>query len=280
MSGRLRNLETSIQRASDLTNSIKFILIHDGEDLKTERELDVLARKSGSILLTVNVGSPGLARNLGLQFCTSQWVIFWDSDDLGNPENVYDAVSKANHRTQVVVGAYNEVDLKRNSKERVKKPSRNLRVLMMNPGIWRFAFRRELISNVRFPKFSMGEDQVFLANLKLKASEIEFSDTTFYNYFTNFEGQLTSNQNKIMEVRESILEIEKISRSEANIPRYIFILRSKLILTAYKKGVYSLAEFLQNFVLAPRGPLRFRFNNLQGSFEVFWHTLKKIGNLH
>ena len=89
MAGRLHNLENWLSTIHDL--DIQIIIIHDHRDSETERQLL-------SILGTINspkiaylsgaFGSPGAARNAGLERVDSKFVCFWDSDDLPQPQSI------------------------------------------------------------------------------------------------------------------------------------------------------------------------------------------------
>ncbi len=276
MAGRLENLEKCMRNVSELGLPIQFILIHDGNDVDTQKELEALSSEPRTALLQVDVGSPGLARNRGIEVAFSPWISFWDSDDLGHPQEVFDAISISKDSTQVIVGGYEKIDYKTREQSQVFKPSRNLNFLMTDPGIWRFVFRREFIANKRFTKSSMGEDQVFLARLQIKSRDIQYFDTCFYSYFSNLESQLTSNQSKISEIREAIMDLDEISRNLHFRRLYIYVLRSRMLLTAYKNGVYSFQEFLLAFLGVSKGPLQYRVNCLQGSILVASYILKRM----
>ena len=54
------------------------------------------ACKSPSLLvLRGQFGSPGLARNHGLDKVSGRWIAFWDSDDLPNPSSFIEMIEQA-----------------------------------------------------------------------------------------------------------------------------------------------------------------------------------------
>ena len=278
MAGRLQNLEFGMRESFDSELPIEFTLVHDGVDMATEKELKSLAKKFKATYIQVNLRSPGLSRNVALETIKSPWVTFWDCDDLGHPQEVYQAISNVIPSAQAIIGAFKQIDTNIGIESRAYKNPHNLNALMINPGIWRWVFKREFIGRVRFPKTSMGEDQVFLASLHLKMSDIQFSDNCFYSYFTNVEEQLTSDKSRISELRESIIEVENISQRSSSTSSYVFVLRAKMILTAYRRKIYSFQEFWPKFFLGPKGPLNNRFKSLQGSILVLYYVVKKALN--
>ncbi len=144
MAGRLGNLEKSLKRTQELGLPIQFVLVQDGIDVGTRKELSDLSKKYDAMFLEVDLGSPGLARNTGIEFCNSPWIAFWDSDDHGNPEEVINELLHARPEKKIIVGSFREMNLKKNQLSKLRKPSKFLSLLMINPGIWRFVFRREV----------------------------------------------------------------------------------------------------------------------------------------
>ena len=241
MAGRLQNLEKGIVEAAEHSLPIKFTIVQDGLDRDTHHELSILANKFKTESLQVNFSSPGLTRNRGIERNNSDWIAFWDSDDVGHPIECYNAILEARHSAKVLVGGYRIVD--ENSIVKRNYPTKNLRATMLNPGIWRFLFKREIISDVRFPNYAMGEDQIFLARLNLQEDDIEYFDSCFYSYFTGIKSQATLDYARVQEIKKSIDEIEKLIKSSTLVANYVYVLRARMILTALKNHVIPPKSF-------------------------------------
>lgn len=241
MAGRLQNLEKGVVEAAEHSLPIKFTFVQDGLDRETQRELSILANKFKTESLQVNFSSPGLTRNRGIERNSSDWIAFWDSDDVGHPIECYNAILEARHSAKVLIGGFRIID--ENNIVKNIHPTNNLRAVMLNPGIWRFLFKREIIGDVRFPNYAMGEDQIFLARLNLQEEDIEYFDSCFYSYFTGIKSQATLDHARVFEIKKSIDEIDKLIKSSTVAANYVYVVRARMILTALKNYVISPKRF-------------------------------------
>jgi glycosyltransferase involved in cell wall biosynthesis len=143
-------------------------------------------------LYTGFFGSPGAARNYGLDLADSKYICFWDSDDLPQPKNICTLLSKqANF--DVLVGQYFTIEGLPAAK--ITELSQDLTILdiAIKPGMWRMIFLREFVGDHRFKFMKMGEDQLFLAELIKLNPRLVFTSEHFYDYAVGRIGQLTSN---------------------------------------------------------------------------------------
>ena len=167
--------------------------------------------------MTWRRGNPGAARNFGLEKSHSEWVVFWDADDIPNLENVIGAIYKANSKDEVIIANYS-ISYFPHQKKVKKLHNSQLLSIALNPGVWRMIFRRDSIGAVRFPSLSMGEDQVFLAFYRIFSRQVMFSDFISYEYFSGNIGQLTSSQKALNSLPDAIKiffnEIEAMSKNE------------------------------------------------------------------
>ena len=189
------------------TSLVEVILVHDKQEERTGPALAMLIDEHPDLTLHLINGvwnSPGAARNEGLLKATQEWIAFWDADDLPEPKNVLNVISKIDLKTDVVVGQY--VVMSAHSNTQTSKISRTSCVddLIPNPGLWRMVFRRQIFANYRFPNISMAEDQVYLVNSSLASRTIYFSPALFYNYFQGKSNQLTANPIKILDLNTSL----------------------------------------------------------------------------
>jgi hypothetical protein len=108
------------------------------------------------------------------------------------------------------------------------------------PGIWRFAFKKELIKGRRFPDYRMGEDQVFLAKILLSEQNYLRYEEIVYGYSCNNPGQLTKDRKAVSDLEFAIKEmLEIISHSQLS-TKVIQMLLSRQILTLLKRGTLRL----------------------------------------
>jgi len=202
-----QNLRAWVGKVRDLP--IKLILVHDETNSQTRNEVSAIASLLPSDQVEVvngNFGSPGGARNAGLELVDSEWVVFWDSDDVGEPENLI-RIIETNSDASVVICAFtrNQDFGTGGPYLRTIDEERNIYLQMANQGgLWRYVIKRHLIKDLRFSLNMMGEDQQFLVGLNLSTVDIRKSSTVVYNYYYGSERHLTSNR-KIQSQVESTL---------------------------------------------------------------------------
>ena len=192
-----QNLESWI--FNPILNHTQIILVHDSSDGESFLPIEKMCRDLNNVILIEDYfSSPGLARNRGLEIANRPWIAFWDFDDLPDPEKFLIMLqSTMADRNLVGVGAYK---IQQNGKQvqeqdvtffRSESP-RSLQELMINPGLWRWVFAREIIENVRFQALKRGEDQLFLAEISAFEYPITFSENTVYTYFIGDKNQLSN----------------------------------------------------------------------------------------
>lgn len=200
MAGKLQNLEKSLRSC---TSEIQIIIVHDYRDENTRHELKELIKKFPEIeiqFLEGTFGSPGAARNVGMQHANGEWLTFWDSDDIGYGNILLNSLAKTKVQTSLLIGQFQTFNL--NSQELSIWQTRSLKDVAKRPGIWRAAFRNKNL--VPFEKLSMGEDQLFLLQNMPIEGNIEISDDIFYMYFIENPNQLTKSRSKINDISQII----------------------------------------------------------------------------
>ena len=194
-------------------------------------------------------GSPGLARNAGLEAISNNgWVSFWDGDDVPLVENFIEMVNLAElNNKEIAAGGFEVVDLnlsKQFSREvHLFSGQGNYSQIALLPGIWRWAFKKQRIGDKIFKNFRMGEDQEFLDLLDIEIIEIYFYENSVYKYFVNRFGQLTSNVNSVGQLAATM----KISLDSS---------------TGYKSPLGQALFLRQTITLLVRGTLREKFRGI------------------
>ncbi len=237
MAGKLSHFETLLIDCTSL--GIEVVIVHDKQDNETGRELDKILHSVNSNLVTLiteSVFSPGKARNLGFEKATGVWICFWDSDDNPLPEILLDMVRQADINShQIAVGAFRKIS----SKRKKTYGSSEIEIGRM-PGIWRFAFKREIIQKTFFPMYRMGEDQIFLARLNLYSKDIFHFEKVVYEYIIGNSGQLTKSIDAIRDLQFGIMDLCDLILSSQKENKINLIFFAKQALTIIKYGTLKL----------------------------------------
>ena len=179
-----------------------------------------------------NYNSPGLARNVGKNFVNSKFVVFWDSDDIPNLNNLEEVmIVSSKNQFDLAVTKYTRTN-KLSGKE--KEMGNSTREILMNPGIWRVIFKMEFIRNLEFGISKMGEDQVFLARCLAKNPKIIRVNLNLYNYIIGNQFQLTKNWDAISTLNVSRRDVGKILKKNSRWYFAIFLIYTRLFLTEKK----------------------------------------------
>jgi glycosyltransferase involved in cell wall biosynthesis len=245
MAGNLEHLETWLSEIDP--GILEVFIIHDVQDSETGNELrGILAKlQLKEIKLIENsFGSPGAARNAGLILCSSPWIAFWDGDDFPLVDEFLAMILQAKkHDAEIAIGGFSITsDRRLDSLENVFLPSLGEwgSNIPFNPGLWRWAFKREKIQEIKFNSFLMGEDQCFLFEIRPLTKKIYIHSKSVYRYTIYREGQLTRDRKAINEIvlslRYLVLMIQN-RREPLNYFELIIILKQSV--TSMKKGKIS-----------------------------------------
>jgi hypothetical protein len=256
MAGRLQNLRSWLAEVED--NPIEVIIIHDFYDQATEIELNEISKEFSSVKITIitkTVHSPGLARNLGMGIAVGKFISFWDSDDKPKVSRVITDLGNHLNDAEVIIGQFEVVDTTDPEICLFASTDHKLLDTAFNPGIWRMAFKTDILAESRFSKYKMGEDQEFLAKVLSSAEKIEFSERIWYSYLTNNFNQLTKSKPAIKELLELIpLATAHQEGTSGEILPVLMVMQIRKILTLFKYfpvlGVKTFFKyFLKSFQL-------------------------------
>ena len=226
--------------------NIELIVVLDKTSQKnTELIRHSLGRISNSQLLEVNVGSPGMARNMGLEKASGEWIAFWDSDDFPQVKQFLAFVSEVeDSREKLGCGNFEVIkDQETEFPIHREEGHRNspLATKLINPGIWRFCFNSEILKGLKFSDSRMGEDQEFLAKILMRY-ETYISNRTVYLYRENSPNQLTSNKSNLVDLPKSLESIwNSYVLSEVKRKTEIAVLVIKMSLTGLLKSNRKIA---------------------------------------
>lgn len=244
LANNLQNLESWLNFPH--TRNLAIIIVHDISENQTGKAIRELINNHSELdiqLIEGHFGSPGIARNAGLEaILNNGWVSFWDGDDVPLVENFIEMVNLAElNNKEIAAGGFEVVDLnlsKQFSREvHLFSGQGSYSEIALFPGIWRWAFKKQRIRDKVFKNFMMGEDQEFLDLLDIEIVEIYFYENSVYKYFVNRFGQLTSNVNSVEQLAATMKIILDFS-------------------TGYKSQLGQALFLRQTITLLVRGTLR------------------------
>jgi glycosyltransferase involved in cell wall biosynthesis len=209
--------------------------------MQVEKKLQELAlelRETSRVkLVKSQCRNPGGSRNIGLTFAQGSWIVFWDCDDIPNPPKVLEMIITAdNSGSDVTLGDFQILDsssAKVTLKE-IANRQKPLESVAINPGLWRFAFKSDLLSTTRFPDLSMAEDQIFLADILGKSDKLSCFQEVVYEYWNYPSGQLTKNVEQIGQLNIAVEYFYNKYKARKCLPLLIVIIR--LTATVLKKS--------------------------------------------
>jgi glycosyltransferase involved in cell wall biosynthesis len=254
MAGRMQNLSSWINQCDQ---RFQIILVCDSSTDDTSKELAQLKDSQVSAdveLLIGDFGSPGMARNAGMQLAKNDWLIFWDSDDIGEPNLLAEKLALVDPKNiDAVVFGYEEHSSMGRMKSWLNWPihdSKSLDQVSLNPGIWRICFNRHSLGKLEFNNLRMAEDQLFINDFLYLMPKLHFDNAVIYKYFQGIENQLTSNRVALSDID---LALEKLVVQLCGNPASISYTKriyGKLLFTQLKKGsIIRKAKALSRIIL-------------------------------
>jgi len=269
MAGRLQKLEITLSNLHR-EKEIQVILIHDFQDSRTGIEIrKILELYPGDSVTLVEkfFGSPGSARNFGIDYVKSPWVNFVDSDDIYMPSDLIKILKmEETQSSSALISNYETVDSVTNLVA-LQVHNESLTKIALRPGLWRWTFNANSIRHTRFSNLCMGEDQKFLYEFCKTNQIINFTNLITYRYTTNQEFQLT-NQSKpkrdLFHVLSEILKIRKLTQinfDEFTETMIVKLFISSIIHSTLSKKAKSVFIFIP--VLIPVSKARLRYKKLR-----------------
>lgn len=260
MANRLTHVQSWLDQLTFYDAQV--ILVHDKRDEETSQQLKLLTMGQDPrrvLLIEGQYGSAGAARNQGLAHVNAEWVCFWDSDDIPEVASVIQAIQTSSV-SEVIVGQFMINRSFSSCDFETVTPKKTVQVfdLVGNPGIWRFAFRHEIIRDLLFPVFPLGEDQAFLAQIPWGTVRLQFNNEIFYNYCSGTTHQLTKNKHLIPELETSVQFLAKTPRIDKVQSSLIdaMIIRQSITLLKYLAFVDQ-----KKFLLSLKSVVKFVFKS-------------------
>lgn len=245
-------------------NFIELVFVLDTDEKSADIQLISLCHENGLInyqIIKSEGRNPGTSRNQGVLISEGEWIVFCDSDDLPNFNNIATEVANCSSDIDIVVGTFETQRLSQKDNG-LSSIHQNLNLfwhsIALNPGLWRWAVRRDFANNVKFPELSMGEDQCYIAKLLQNDPKVFFSQKVFYRYRVGSGDSLISSKLKIGDLIKIIrieLSLDNYPKRYNNIKNFMV---TRQILTVLKRGNtlhrFQAVEMLFKFIftLNPR----------------------------
>ena len=186
------------------------------DDTYSLLDLYCKAYKNFKVFKPVVNGGPGVARNLGIERATGEYIIFCDADDVFDIDCLekLESFIKEHNNLDMLVAPY---ILERGNSELVvdeyiitKNEVNTLHVIDIlrgNCAPWSKIFKKEIIqvNNIMFPSRRTGEDICFVVEYAKFISTVYKFSNTFYKYIMN-ENSLT-HSNEINMNEETTFEV-------------------------------------------------------------------------
>ncbi len=238
---RVNNVIKILQACDSLP--ITLIVVFDSEEtLPVSLETAVAKRFYTTKMVQGFWKNPGESRNAGLSYLSTKWVTFWDSDDQPDPTAVLKMVELAESENADCSVGGAEIEFFENLETLKLTPKKTSwsESALRYPGLWRFAFNRQLVQNSKFNRYSMGEDQDFLARLLTQSSNIFVTDHIVYKYRADTSEQLTKNTKNVYELLFVFDNLRRLQKSEnRQVNRLISVMKAKIAATALIRGSWK-----------------------------------------
>jgi len=227
---------------SVLERSIFLIIVHDIQDSKTSNTLNLLLNELPSkqfLLLEGAYGSPGAARNAGLKHVKTDWVVFWDADDLPNPDSFLQMQNfGTEHNFDLVVGNILVTDYLFHTQKRhsVKPYSNYFDLFATLPAFTRVLYRFEFIRRLEYPTIKFGEDLCFLMTALSCSPSIGLLDVDAYKYILYPAGQQTQAKGIVENTSLALQITSDLPRINKSFKMMLLVVELRMVMSALKRS--------------------------------------------
>lgn len=207
------------------------------------KELLLPKKNINFIILNRNYNSAAESRNEGLSIVDTEWLCFWDSDDLPNLSgfyNLYTSISSEN--VDLVVGQLrttyvrNGLEIKR----KITNTSSHL-TLALDLGFTRILYRSLFIKELFFSKYKIGEDILFLVEIICKNPNIIFSQVLVYNYLNSnwiINKTDTTLVYKLLQLYSRLVEAKSMQKDEL-VKGFYLLVTLKVLLSILRRVIFK-----------------------------------------
>ncbi|MTN46358.1 glycosyltransferase [Turicibacter sanguinis] len=203
--------------------NFEVICVNDGSLDKSEEIIDKYIELNNNIFKKINKINGGLsdARNVGLDYCKGQYVMFLDSDDWIEKECLEDMLSLLEETdSDVVVCGINNVTLAGKILNKCclfeKKIISKEELLLQSNSAANILFKRSLFEEIRFPLNKWFEDLATIPLVLAKCNRIGAVDKCYYNYLYRPNSITKTYNDKILDILDAFNKILKVKEYDNN----------------------------------------------------------------
>jgi len=186
LKARLTNINKLVRMAEPAYDWLQLIFVFAGESRSDDHlsfsHIYESHIEQGQIKAAISPDhSPGAGRNMGLELSSSTFIVFWDDDDEPILEKLQERLQEMNSNT-VCVFQFIRAEILESKSRMTMSNTSSITELIVDPGLWRIIFPRDVIRNYRFTHVRIGEDLLFLLDVLEAKLELVFSPTPIYIY--------------------------------------------------------------------------------------------------
>lgn len=187
----------------------EIIIINDGSTDNTIPALEKFTKNYPNVfLLNIDNSGPAIARNVGIESATGDYIAFVDSDDKLFPNAIENLLNLAisNDSDLVICGfeinnlqteerfTYKDCSTVLRSREEIGSQFTSLYEKNLLNQIWNKIYKRTLLTDnqVVFPDYSYGEDRLFVFDVLEHVNTVTVTDDCYYEYCMRNNGSLVS----------------------------------------------------------------------------------------
>jgi len=245
----------------------KVIVVNDGSKDGCQNIIDEYVKKYPKFINGYQKENGGLsdARNYGMQYVDTEFVLFIDSDDFVEPNLVEKVLGQVENEVDMVVFDYNQYYEKEDKKVVIHNglPEGRNYSIKENPEImvtiknaaWNKLYRTSLFKEnyIEYPKGYRYEDLGTTFKLLLHTRTIRFLNIPLVNYLVDRSGNITTTYDKkVYDILAMVKENNDYYRQNGCFPTYYEELKYitiRNILECLKKTPYmSDGEFVMKFI--------------------------------
>lgn len=263
-------------------SALEFIVVDDGSTDESGRSCDQIAEEDCRFkVLHIENRGASLARKLGLEHASGEFVSFMDCDDCIDSryiEHLFALIQT--HGTNISACSVQRIFNESEITTMTGGGSKLLQFEELMPRFFKYEFwgfpaklyRKSIFDRITFPAATLSEDYYVMAQLFLQEHEISYTDTPLY-YYEYHEGSLSHLKisNRAFEEFENVKATYELMQAEA--PQYAAMALSNVVETCIKllamtqkdptKTFTSQAATLRNF-------LRTHLREILLSRAIYW----------
>ncbi len=262
------------------------IIINDGSTDNSSKIIQEYINDERFKIINQNNHGIGYSRNLGIKKAQGDYICFVDSDDYIELNFLETMLAKIeNDNLDIVVCDYIE-NHSDNFQKTIKvcefqnttiDDSPDL-LININKAPWNKIYKKEIISNIKFPEKLKYEDTQFICEA-LKDAKIGKNNEFLYHYVIHNESETTTMDEKVFDIIYIVKNIRNIYKTKTQLKNTIDMLTIQILTTytiqqRYQKNKFireqfinEVFDFLKNNIPDYKKNIYFKERGLRGIIE-------------